>query len=421
MLFLALTTAEAQTNLTKIGNELYSKLLENQKAPFIEADEEVFVINETVWQRKYGENEYVLTPEIPNIKDYNKRIRQLDNTESNKSKYYFIKIEVTELSRSLLNTASIHLPSYVEGQVLVYLPEIDIDVLEKAGINVNYQREYGVKSKLKDGYIQKNQTPAAVIYNEDFETVPATIPGSIYSATIAGVTNCGWKDVSCIAHTSTWSAWCAGNGAACNACGLDYKDNMDSQFWKTNTINTSSYTNLSFNWWMNYDFNNTGTNDILSKYWWSGTSWVVSPTSYNSSSTNDGGGWVLHTATFTGTLAVFDYLFQFTSNSIGTSFGVYIDDIQLTGNSVATGINEENSSLSNIKISPNPNNGEFYISTSEDIILTITNELGQKVKTILLTDKNKHQVQVSDLPSGIYFINGMNEKEFIKEKVVITK
>lgn len=380
MLIGALTITQAQTNQTKSYQE-WIKLLENQKTPLLDNDEEAILIDGTAWQRKYGEKEYVLTPSVPNIQIYQSRIRQLDDKASNifKSNFHFIKITVNELSKSVLKNANIQIPSYVEGQVNVYLPEIDIDILQKAGIGFNYLSEYGTKIKQKDLNVQKTESPSAIIFTEDFET--ATIPGAVYSTTIAGTNNCGWQDVSCYKYAGSYSAWCASLGAACNACLGQYVNNMDSYFWKTASINTSSYQNLIFTWWMDYDFNNTGTNDVLYKYWWFGTSWVLSATSYNSSSALDGLLWNQHSASFPGIQSAFDYQFEFYSNSIGTSFGVYLDNIDLSGTSLA-GVKEESNNLSSLKIYPNPNNGNFNLQIDTEIEngeIVLFNSLGQKV------------------------------------------
>ena len=81
---------------------------------------------------------------------------------------------------------------------------------------------------------------------------------------------------------------------------------------------------------------------------------------------------------------------------------------------VSTGITEveiEN----NITIYPNPNNGSFTVKGKENESIIISNQLGQKLKTIYLSDKNNFSETVSELENGIYFLNGKNTKQ----KVVV--
>jgi hypothetical protein len=326
-------------------------------------------------------------------------------------------VPINSLTKPLLETFGIKVPTYVNDRVNVFLPQIDIDLLLSAVTDIVSLNEYGKKVKTQN--LQPKNEPTAVIYSEGFET--ATVPGSSYSTFNNASVNCGWSDESCYKHSGSWSVWCSGNGAACNACLGDYINNMDADIVKTNNINTSSYQNLIFTWWMDYDFNNTGTNDILYKYWWNGTSLVLSPTSYNSSSPLDGLGWYQHTATFSGVWSVFNFDFQFVSNSIVTSYGVYIDDIQLSGTAIATGLAEEVNNKLKLNIYPNPNNGKFILSTNEDVKLSISNELGQVVKLVELNQVNKHQIEISDLADGIYFVTGLTNKSFVKEKVIISK
>jgi hypothetical protein len=152
-----------------------------------------------------------------------------------------------------------------------------------------------------------------------------------------------------------------------------------------------------------------------------GTNYNLGSVSYNSASPNNNSTWNNQTFTLAGNFPVYNFLFVFYSNGVGTDQGVFIDDLNLSGTPLATGINEESNNLSLLKIYPNPNNGVFSVSNTYDIVLTITNEIGQKIRTISLTSKNNHKIEISDLSEGIYFITGNNGKEFVKEKIIVTK
>jgi len=72
-----------------------------------------------------------------------------------------------------------------------------------------------------------------------------------------------------------------------------------------------------------------------------------------------------------------------------------------------------------IKIFPNPNSGEFTIKADEDLKVNIINQLGQIIQTINLDTKNNHSSSISNLSSGIYFINSDNGK--VNEKIVVIR
>jgi len=72
-------------------------------------------------------------------------------------------------------------------------------------------------------------------------------------------------------------------------------------------------------------------------------------------------------------------------------------------------------------IYPNPNNGEFVVRSNSDISLTLINELGQIVRTVMVTESNNHTVSVSDLAKGIYFMTGQKDGAQIHQKIVVVK
>ncbi|MBL7930538.1 MAG: T9SS type A sorting domain-containing protein [Bacteroidia bacterium] len=83
------------------------------------------------------------------------------------------------------------------------------------------------------------------------------------------------------------------------------------------------------------------------------------------------------------------------------------------------GIEEFNQNAANINVYPNPNNGEFYIKADSDLHLKLINDLGQVVRYFELNAFNEHQVQVSDLAQGIYFIAGENNQAVTRQKIIV--
>ncbi len=85
---------------------------------------------------------------------------------------------------------------------------------------------------------------------------------------------------------------------------------------------------------------------------------------------------------------------------------------------IVTGINELSNSLY-ISVYPNPANDNLTIESSQNALIDITNIQGQLIKSIA-TNSNKTNVDVSALPSGVYFVEVKTEKgvavrKFVKE------
>jgi hypothetical protein len=86
-----------------------------------------------------------------------------------------------------------------------------------------------------------------------------------------------------------------------------------------------------------------------------------------------------------------------------------------------TGLNELTAQNNAVFVYPNPNNGEFVIQANADMTLTLSNELGQIIRTISVSSTNDYKVFVTDLAKGIYFITGKKENEQINQKIIVAK
>jgi hypothetical protein len=91
--------------------------------------------------------------------------------------------------------------------------------------------------------------------------------------------------------------------------------------------------------------------------------------------------------------------------------------------SACTGINNSSNNNQNLnfQVYPNPNNGEFTISTESDINISIVNNLGQVVKVVSINASNNYKVSINNLTTGIYFIVGDSNNRSIKQKIVVSK
>jgi hypothetical protein len=85
------------------------------------------------------------------------------------------------------------------------------------------------------------------------------------------------------------------------------------------------------------------------------------------------------------------------------------------------GINELGAASLGIVIYPNPNNGEFVVETATELSLTLSNGLGQVIRTFDVSPLGGHKVHVKDLAQGIYFITGQKDGVPFNQKIVVTK
>ncbi len=83
--------------------------------------------------------------------------------------------------------------------------------------------------------------------------------------------------------------------------------------------------------------------------------------------------------------------------------------------SSCTGIENISNTINYLNVYPNPNNGEFTITTTKGIY-NIINTIGAVVKTIEVENDNE-LVEIKDLSQGIYYIIGKTAKA----KIIIAK
>ncbi len=85
------------------------------------------------------------------------------------------------------------------------------------------------------------------------------------------------------------------------------------------------------------------------------------------------------------------------------------------------GLNNLSLNEGQIKIYPNPSNGDVKVSSAKAIELSLTNEIGQLIRTISLNESNNFELNLSGLSGGIYFVTGVNEDSKFNQKLIITK
>jgi hypothetical protein len=74
-----------------------------------------------------------------------------------------------------------------------------------------------------------------------------------------------------------------------------------------------------------------------------------------------------------------------------------------------------------LSIYPNPNQGNFTISSEVDMNVSIVNALGQLVYNTQVSKDQQKDLTLSGLPNGIYFIVAGNNGAKVCKKIVIEK
>jgi hypothetical protein len=89
--------------------------------------------------------------------------------------------------------------------------------------------------------------------------------------------------------------------------------------------------------------------------------------------------------------------------------------------SLCTGLEDlaENESLLNVF--PNPNNGNYTIQSNTALSLTIIDQLGREMNTVLLNVSNHFTADISGMAAGIYYLVNREGQQTKHLKIVVTK
>jgi hypothetical protein len=388
------------------------ELFLNQNSPQQLATDESFLIDDVVWSRPFGEKLYHLTPSVPNVSEYETQIHaeaDVDGLETNGAKFYFAELTLNAALRIRLRDFYINVPDYIGQKVIVYLPLYQLNKLSQEGAHLSFLQEYGTAQP--SATINSDKDQKALIWSDGFEAT--AIPGSNWNVGIgSGATNCGWKDINCAAYSGSWGAFCSGTCSTCQG----HENNMNAGFSNKNYISTSGFYGITFYYLINLNLYSIGSNDEFKRYEDLGTgSWTLKAT-YNSSSSIDGDGWYELSASYSGSFSNWATLFSFYSNSVGTSDGVYLDDLRLTGNSNSN--LEQVNTANALMVYPNPSNGQFEIQHE---LLDEFELLSSDGKLIVAEKADQgHKSFKGNLDQGVYFVRGkLSNGDILTQKVVI--
>jgi hypothetical protein len=74
-----------------------------------------------------------------------------------------------------------------------------------------------------------------------------------------------------------------------------------------------------------------------------------------------------------------------------------------------------------LNVYPNPNNGVFTVAGNKTMEVTIANEFGQVVRSFNLSEENGYEINIIDLPNGMYIVSGQNENHVLKQKIIVNQ
>jgi PKD-like domain/Putative metal-binding motif/FG-GAP-like repeat/Secretion system C-terminal sorting domain len=72
-----------------------------------------------------------------------------------------------------------------------------------------------------------------------------------------------------------------------------------------------------------------------------------------------------------------------------------------------------------LNVYPNPNDGNFFITSDFDGEFSLQNELGQTIKQFALNQDNQFRFEIAHLSSGLYFIVGSVNGKLVTEKIIV--
>ena len=121
----------------------------------------------------------------------------------------------------------------------------------------------------------------------------------------------------------------------------------------------------------------------------------------------------------TSTVQVFAFLNTTYSVTGINNFGCKSNATILVTPNSCLGIKNNKSETSTLQLYPNPNDGSFTVQSTKEQHLLLTNDLGQPIKTILLSFGNNFRYTLSDLPNGVYFLYDKNANEDPTRKIIV--
>jgi len=282
--------------------------------------------------------------------------------------------------------------------------------------------------------------PVVTILSEGFET--NVVPGSSWS-TDDWNGNGGkdyWGDQSnssgARVHSGTKSAYCADNS---NISGQTYDVSENTYMDKKDGVEVDGYTGVQMKYWVWYKTDSS--NDYVRLEYKSGSQWIEIERFSGSGSGSQV--WTQRTVAVPSNAgSTFYFRWVFLSNSSGSSEGVYIDDIAITGNPSFAPMELPDQTLKTVvepesipeqttlhQNFPNPFNPttriSFNIASDSHVKLSVFNVLGQEVALLvdgpMAAGAHTAEFDGRNLADGVYFSVLENGGSRLLKKMILLK
>lgn len=309
-------------------------------------------------------------------------------------------------------------------------PTVTYNTLGNYDVTLIAYNSFGSDTHVMNGYIDINNTSVTTIYTEDFE-----------NGTLASL---GWEVVN-PDNQNTWDIFTvSGNSPGNKAAGVNIFNNQGNagtvDALISPALDLTNYTSVQLTFehahrrrltsirdslWVSVSSDGGNTWNYLLRAGENGTGTFATNSIISSNFIPANGDWCFVDNTpgcFNLNLSGYDGAANFkirfeVQNNGGNN--IYIDNIKLTG--VCSYFNEPGLSIqpidedkSIITLYPNPASDYIIIDLSDEAPIEIYSITGQLMQ-IISTAKQKHQVDISNYPAGLYFVKTGNQTlKFVK-------
>jgi len=300
----------------------YAEMQKRQETPYLLHNAECVSFDGVIWTRNYGMKEYFISLSMKDIKSGLLNLRSDGTTIG---RHRLVKIELNDESRNILEGFSVKIPpAYPFSEINVLLPDI-------------YYRQLQIPCELLDYDVTRKPESGRtgsreVIYEQGFEENLGNeyeIDGWLDQPHII-IRNICWGIVDCASYDGDRSLWCAADLYAAGwynypptPCS-SYTNWIWSYFARLETIDVTVAEELVFEWWSAYAADPAGVGDWCRVYVidYPTTDWTLIA-EYNGYQP-----WVDFQLELEG-MSNFAYYFDFESDEMEFSGGVYLDNISI--------------------------------------------------------------------------------------------
>jgi len=312
---IAITPVYAKQSLTS-----YNDMQSRQQTPYLSHNAECVSFDGLIWTRNYGMKEYFISPSIPDVKAYMESIK----ADGSSGHYELIRVELNNVSRSALDEYSVRIPeNYPFDHINVMLPQVFVNQLNASWESI----PYSATTKPENSRPGNRQ----LIYEEGFEEDLGNeykIDGADQPHVL--LRNISWGIVDCASYEGDQSLWCAADLYANgwyddppDPC-TSYVNWMWTYFQRLQTIDVTVAEDLIFEWYSAYAADPAGDGDWCRLYVidYPNPDWTM-VSEYNGIQP-----WIDFQYELEG-FSNFAYYFEFESDDMEFTGGVYLDNISI--------------------------------------------------------------------------------------------